>query len=908
VGLLSLQASRRFTAAQLDLIAAFGAAIVALGVYLRTLAPGLVSEVDTPMFQFVGRVLGVAHNPGYPLYVLLTFPFSFLPVGSLAYRINLFSALMGAVAVFLTFFVARRLGCRRAASLAAAMGLAFGPVFWSQAVIAEVYTLHAAIIAGMLLTAITWAHTGRAAYFYATVAIFATGLGNHTTLVGFAPGLALFAVLQRPGFVLRTRTLIGSTAILIAGLSQYLFILIRSQQPGAYVESRVTDLGDLARVMLARQFQERLFAFSWRTVVFERVPALIQDVLVSELTVVGAAFAAIGVVRLIRRRPAEAVLLLTGGGAVLVFALNYAVVDTPVFLIPSLLVLWLLAASGVEAVTGWLARAPRLAASIAVAALLVPVWNVSRTFASNDRSDDVQDAVYLDRLFDALPARAVLAHEDFIVDRMVMFKLLGERAGRDRRIESAPEDAIVLRDRLDEGVAVFAFQKSVKALRYDALDFAYDPLPLADGPPDQFLSHLPRGSVVTIAVPAHYAVRFASTAGVSFDQLGGPSRLTPRTASVVITGVVGASTPARVETSAEEAILNVGAAASRLAGSEAWARSASAAIRRGARDLVRTDRGAVLAVWNEDGRLAHTAVLDAIDDFRVPLPIGALSVFRLRGAWPRQDVSPTEWRDLTRATASGSLMVRVPARGSVTLYVADEAALAPRLFDRSSDLLEVTIRAIEDPASDALDARRVLDLVSGLPRERAGYVYKIEVAASGGEPVSALLALGGRPTHAVGRAGSASGASVFPINTDGLLRSPDRGSRLLTLARDDQAQLVGAGWSEVESDAAGAFRWMTATTSRLVLPSVGLAAPRRIRLEALQADASGARTIALRINGVDQGAQTLRAGWQGYEWVLPPQSLSAGSNEVTMVVDRLATPDPKRAREVAVASLRVISD
>ena len=37
-----------------------------LMVYLRTLAPGMIPIMDTPMFQFMGRVLGVGHNPGYP--------------------------------------------------------------------------------------------------------------------------------------------------------------------------------------------------------------------------------------------------------------------------------------------------------------------------------------------------------------------------------------------------------------------------------------------------------------------------------------------------------------------------------------------------------------------------------------------------------------------------------------------------------------------------------------------------------------------------------------------------------------------------------------------------------------------------------------------------------------------------
>ena len=37
--------------------------LAALAIYVRTLAPGLIPIVDTPGFQFVGRVLGTLHNP-----------------------------------------------------------------------------------------------------------------------------------------------------------------------------------------------------------------------------------------------------------------------------------------------------------------------------------------------------------------------------------------------------------------------------------------------------------------------------------------------------------------------------------------------------------------------------------------------------------------------------------------------------------------------------------------------------------------------------------------------------------------------------------------------------------------------------------------------------------------------------
>ncbi len=109
-----------------DVASACACAAVALVAYVRTLAPGLTADLDSPLFQFIGRALGVAHNPGYPLYTLLTWPIAQVPVGELAWRINLFSAVMGAAATGLVFLAARRLGSRPVLSAAAALGFAAG--------------------------------------------------------------------------------------------------------------------------------------------------------------------------------------------------------------------------------------------------------------------------------------------------------------------------------------------------------------------------------------------------------------------------------------------------------------------------------------------------------------------------------------------------------------------------------------------------------------------------------------------------------------------------------------------------------------------------------------------------------------------------------------------------------------
>src|SRR5215510_4334689 len=117
------------------------AAAVAAGafaIYVVTLAPGLIAITDTPKFQFIGRILGTAHPPGYPLYVMVSHVFGYLPLGSLDHRINLLSAVFSAAACGQLVIAAFLLGVGRAACPAAVLSVAFGSAVGYVSTIAEV--------------------------------------------------------------------------------------------------------------------------------------------------------------------------------------------------------------------------------------------------------------------------------------------------------------------------------------------------------------------------------------------------------------------------------------------------------------------------------------------------------------------------------------------------------------------------------------------------------------------------------------------------------------------------------------------------------------------------------------------------------------------------------------------------
>src|SRR5215208_5755621 len=139
--MIDLRRVRNSVLLRSDVVIAALTGCCALALYLVTLLPDLGGPEDSPKFQFLGHVLGTAHPPGYPLYVILSHVFVQLPIGTIAYRANLFSAVMAAIACSLAYVLARQIGTRRWYAACAALGLATGASFWRSAVFAEVYSL-----------------------------------------------------------------------------------------------------------------------------------------------------------------------------------------------------------------------------------------------------------------------------------------------------------------------------------------------------------------------------------------------------------------------------------------------------------------------------------------------------------------------------------------------------------------------------------------------------------------------------------------------------------------------------------------------------------------------------------------------------------------------------------------------
>ena len=163
-------------------------------VYALTLAPDLLYG-DSAELQTLVYTLGHTHSTGYPVYLMLARLVGFLPVQTLAWRVNLFSALMAALAVAGTYLLSRMLTNSRAGAWLASAWLALSYTLWSQAILAEVYAPGAAFMTWILLLTLHWRQSpeknGRS--LFSAAALAGLSLGVHAT--------AALAVLPSAGFI-----------------------------------------------------------------------------------------------------------------------------------------------------------------------------------------------------------------------------------------------------------------------------------------------------------------------------------------------------------------------------------------------------------------------------------------------------------------------------------------------------------------------------------------------------------------------------------------------------------------------------------------------------------------------------------------------------------------------------------
>lgn len=430
--------------------------LFSLSTYLATLAPSITwrhDGADGGDLITAAYTLGIPHPTGYPLYVLLARLFTFLPWGDIAYRVNLMSAFFAAATVPLVYLASSNLLAPRmetdqgpvlsgacseprqraegwndrivapVASVTAALAFAFSPVFWSQAVIAEVYTLNAFFVALVIYLLSHYAGTRSFSsgprLLYSLAFIYGLSLGNHLSMLLLLPAGLFLVVRGEFRRFLKPKTLATASAFFLLGLSVYLYLPLRAaQHPPINWGDPHTGPGFIWLVS-ARLYRRFVFALPWKY-----IPARVSAwsaLLVQQFGWWGLSLVLIGLWFWWSEDRT-----FCGFSAIFVvinsiYAISYNTTDSYIYLIPSFLVMALWLGKGVHcALVAFRTFLPfdyaqnrgRIVRTVCIlilcAFLLLPLVSLVGNYGALDLSSDHTASKYGTEVLSTLAANAII--------------------------------------------------------------------------------------------------------------------------------------------------------------------------------------------------------------------------------------------------------------------------------------------------------------------------------------------------------------------------------------------------------------------------------------------------------------------------------------------------------------------
>ena len=491
-------------------LAAVAAFLVAGLVYVRTLLQG-VSVGDWAEAQMIPARLGILHPTGYPLYTLLGKLFSLIPVGSVAYRADLLSAVAAACAVGVTVLIAVRLGVRPVIAAGAGLALAFTGTIWTEATFSEMNGLHLLLVALLLHRALVWRAERRARDLLIGALLAGLSVSNHGLAITVVPIVILFVLFDaRPEIAGSPTLLVKAAGAFVLGLLPYLYLPLRALfgPPETYATFLEWD-GFFAHVSGA-QFRGDMHFMSVDSVrtAWAALPAVIDHlVMTSNLAFILAGVA--GVLLLVVRDRWFGGLLVVLAVINVYFYANY-LGDLSHYL----LLTWLVLAVGLAIAAG---RVVSLAVDVAgprgsiiqIAILILAVILLTSNWATHDQSSNADGERLASEIFAALPPDAVLiTYWDVLTTLSYKHCIDGVRP--DVSLRAYDEAALVTCDPVERPLTDVARRRPVFAL------MAFDKS-LAS------ITHLTPVPVATIRVP--WGLRYPQLDRTLYRLL--PNDLTP---------------------------------------------------------------------------------------------------------------------------------------------------------------------------------------------------------------------------------------------------------------------------------------------------------------------------------------------------------------------------------------------
>jgi hypothetical protein len=272
-------------------------------IYLFTLAPSVV-QIDSGELAAVQAVLGIAHPTGYPLFTIVGYIFSLIPLPfTKIFQLNLLAAIYCSAGISVFVYSAKLVldninitsnvksvskqkqikdkkkvkskteqpeiydNIKYFAAIGGGLILAFSETYWMQSTSVEVYSLHLLlinlIILFMLKAFLYNRHKGASLVnksYLIFAAFLALGFSNHMTTILIIPGAAVLYFSMNKITSVSIKQIVIMLAVFFPVLIIiYLYLPLRASQDPVLNWGNPTDFERLLRHITGKQYQVWLF-------------------------------------------------------------------------------------------------------------------------------------------------------------------------------------------------------------------------------------------------------------------------------------------------------------------------------------------------------------------------------------------------------------------------------------------------------------------------------------------------------------------------------------------------------------------------------------------------------------------------------------------------------------------------
>ncbi len=282
--------------------------LLPMAIYLSAVCP-TIHLGDSGELATAAAGLAIAHVPGYPLTTQFAHAITRLPLGSVAFRGNLFSVLSGSLACLTIFFLIRRVSKNNLVAFAVAAAFAGGQMFMEQSLKIRAYPLNTAFTAALIYLTLLWRDTDDRRFLYLSAFVFGLGMTNHQVLLASAmfPGIIVFSQFRR----LKVADWLICSTLFFVGLTGYLYLPLRAAADPILNWGDPSTWENFSNALLQKQYAHKMLGSDWSMKL--RMAGIILRSLITQSGVWVFAAALVGVVSLAKK---DRVILIALAGVV----------------------------------------------------------------------------------------------------------------------------------------------------------------------------------------------------------------------------------------------------------------------------------------------------------------------------------------------------------------------------------------------------------------------------------------------------------------------------------------------------------------------------------------------------------------------------------------------------------------